>query len=420
VGRYTFLAYALSAYFSRNSQIHVNNCESGLLLDPSSQTLLDDMQSLSSTLIVEGIDNERAKKPFISELLNDNIVYTTSLQMAIGHYHSILDIAQIINIQQLQGIAKPIVVLASQHAIGLSILRNISQKFSLQIKVVDWTETIQWPIAELARSFNCNPFIGSIRPVERRICEKHLCRSAPVDACTYFASPKQKHVVMHLRTAAYKESDQHPNQRIRSVDPLSYEYVVDYLKNKGYRVVMISAAAEPRIPSGAEFHCVCDQSSEVVQWNLISTAEFMIGTQSGISGLSGLCDGKAVYTNFTALHQALLVSSRQLFSCKRITPRKELANIPVRERISLLIRPWVQESHNSHELGSYVDLRDLTKHELLRTIDEYYEYTITLSKPEDFHSICAPYISVRDLGEIPNWFLATDTVNDIRTVLDFK
>lgn len=315
----------------------------------------------------------------------DEIIFTELGHMAIGHLGGILDILSILKRNKSD---KKIIISETPESACETMINyayNVYPDILENTQRVDGKHLLEMPINQLSKLYcSCNPSHITFTSSQRQKAINSQYNHTQVNKIKGKA-------IMHLRTGNYKYNDQAKTMKIRSVVPSSYEKMVNMATKYNYVIINATADFEPTLVKEAKLLHVTDKSKELMQWREYSNSEFMIGTQSGISHLTILCNYKVLLTNYTALpYDHMLLSDHSLVACKRINLLKNTFYCTSLEVLSLFMNQWGHEADN---LCSIVEVIDLSEDELVRAFEEFIQlpldktWNYTLYKILDKHNL---------------------------------
>ena len=327
--------------------------------EPTNQRLLYEFMKVShkafnGSYILDGVDDA---------ILLQNAIFSPAFNMAIGHFEIIIDYNEI---HSAIGNHYPSMeVFDSTFGLGnelTMILRKRIPNLKIQSDLYADQRNVSW----WAKAYLCDPHHYWFRASTRQ-----RVRKLGIIKSLQRFHKSEKSVFLHMRTNSYKNADADPQQAIRSVNPGSYQLLVDRLVHDGYTIyVPLNGNEDPGLVGITTFD-ITSSEGRTLQWEALLQASFMVGTPSGMIHLSGLCDRNAIFTNYTQLPCNML-GAVHLVSLKRFSVSnlqvKHLSSI---ERIALVVNHWHQPGEPS--LTSFCRIRDLSPEDLLDNIEEFYD-----------------------------------------------
>jgi len=410
------LAASLAAYFFSGEEIHKRLLYRAYTICPYSTFLHEEIRRFCDINITDfyGLPHQP------SAASATTVVFTPCNQVEIGRLHSLIDIVRYYLCTE-PTTPKRFIMISSAHSHGESLCQIVRSKLNVDIEWLHWSNLYTANVCELATYLlHLNPHILNFTLRERIIFEQTLDQAnndiVHRNRCHY-AAVATKHVALHLRTNRYKYTDdQDLSQAIRSVSPHTYREAVAYLNNSGYAVIQITADNDPLIVPGAQCCLVKTSADQIASYNILADAEFIIGTQSGISGFSGLNNYRCLFTNFTGLVPELPLSKHQIFAFQRLKPMPEAKNIHHSKIITLLLGPWFKGGKDC--LLNYTKMSPLDSTDILSAVKQYLHILAGNTTSCSLRSVLAPYFAPRNSILIPNVSITTETRSDIIAVLD--
>jgi len=339
------------------------------------------------------------------------LCFTSVVEMAIGHYFAPIDVLEYIKCtigkESLLKRKISIVFLLSGRSVceqAEDLILERYQGLDIMIKKVKPSEVRPeylcnaWKIMPSLNSLKVD--LGLNRTLKTKVGgDKKMC-------------------VMHLRTKEYKNNDNDPIMSSRSVAPGTYQKVVDNLKSKGYKITLLTANEMNELPRGIEINMADCAEGKKRQWELLSEADFMIGTFSGISNFCALTECNALYTNFVCLPSDRLLSETSVICTKNFKICKEMEKLGPKEKFYMYLRPWAE---GEQKLLDYVEITDNLDDQLERACIEFLEAREgKINKDNRLHAILEDNELATTARLWPNWLLFSDSAANLRELLSSK
>ena len=334
-------------YFNFDSQIKLSAIKKTITRYPGIKRvyylLCENMPISKKVEVLYKINNLKFNKDN-----DDEIIFTEIAHMAIGHLGGIFDIANVLMCNENE---KNIYISETPDSACETL---INYAYSRNLNILEKTKRInregllKMSINKLSKLYcSCNPTHTSFTPSQKLNLRDIKYNHKEVNRTKGKA-------IMHLRTGNYKYNDQAKTMKIRSVVPSSYEKMIRLASQKNFIITNATADFQPSLVKGAKLLHVTDKEMELSQWREYLSSEFMIGTQSGISHLTILCNYKVLLTNYTALpYDHMHLSSHSLVACKRFDMKKNIPYYNSIEVLSLFMNQW---GHEKNVLDTLVEV----------------------------------------------------------------
>ena len=344
-----------------------------------------------------GIDKIQLARNFmdcsniVSYLDQKDFYFTPIVQGAIGHMCRITDIYLASRAMNKQA---NIHVIGSFGSPGSSLLTRLATKKELTVIYTDYSGILQEPIGYLAKFIAANFYCDWLSANQRRFVES--------TSCSYDYTKERQVFVMHLRTGLFRGNDHRLGDRIRSVDPLTYYCLDDFLHEKGFVGININADETTNYSGRSLTLHVRDAQSLDMQWRLLEKAAFVVGTGSGISHLTGLGSGRVIMTNCTTLLLSSILSSRHIFLLKNFLPDSRWWHLSPVSRLNMIVSSW--EYRNG--VATYGTITDNSPQQLLAACQEY----LNISPRDSIESRSINHFtSLLGVSPMPDRFLSEDS-----------
>jgi hypothetical protein len=151
-----------------------------------------------------------------------------------------------------------------------------------------------------------------------------------------------------------------------------------------------------------------------MQWEYFSEADFIIGTQSGISHLTGIARHGAYLTNYSLIPLDMDLERLTQLHCKRITPSLSIKYFSKAKRLAMIINPWYL---GVDSLERHANVRNLSPSELATGITDYLDFLRTGEWPWTLHKILGEHALSHFADCLPDACLARTTYDDISCLL---
>lgn len=331
--------------------------------------------------------------------------FTPFLCMGIGHYYLLLDLIKILTSISSSATLR---VYLPKFGVGKELLYAVMNDFPSRFEILDTHSVYKEPIENLSSSYDCD-FHCSWVSNSCRICvEETIKHKRPPS--------KEVSIIVHLRTDNYKNDGHHPTQTVRSVDPKSYQLTINKYNKIGVDFRIVTADSNAFKLNGAHHHHVYNLKSALKQWRYYKNADALLGTASGISHLSFLCDYKALLTNFTSLTLEFLLSPMHLFACKKVTTLKpSLLRFAPLERLILYASPWELDGG----LGEHIEFTPLSEKDIEKAFAEFLDFYLHNKKPHSIQDLLSKRFNTTKLTFLPIRYLTKSCYVDLLNILTF-
>lgn len=404
-------AMEITNYFSFDTQAKVNAIKKTIVRYPGIKRLYylfsENMHVSKRIGAVHRINNLKFAKD-----TDEEIIFTELAHMAIGHLGYILDIVSVLKANKIDS---KILIAETPDSACETLLKyayNINLNILKGIRRINRQQLLEMPIYYLANLYvSCNPTHISFTTPKRLKAENSQYNNTEVKRTKGKA-------IMHLRTGNYKYNDQARTMNIRSVVPSSYEKMIRLASQKNFIITNATADFQPSLVKGAKLLHVTDKEMELSQWREYLSSEFMIGTQSGISHLTILCNYKVLLTNYTALpYDHMHLSSHSLVACKRFDIKKNIPYYNSIEVLSLFMNQW---GHEKNGLDTLVEVEDLNEDELVRAFEEFIQLSSGETSNYTLYSILEKYKLTYLKIILPNTNLFSETYRDLDKIMSYS
>jgi hypothetical protein len=268
------------------------------------------------------------------ERLKQQLYFSPLIQISIGHYSRIID--TLCTVRANCNVNPIITFYHGSSELGLSLAEDISHRRLASIRMLHHSGVLNTSVTELERVYDCDYYVDGLsfssNGFEPNLVFKPLATKA---------ERKNGSVIIHLRTASYKNDGSSPHASLRNVTPHRYRQLLDIIQTEcDSPPLQITAESSPPI---ADFPSliVDTKKQEERQWQEIVRSPLFVGTASGISHLSNLGAGKIIVTNSNGLAVDCPYSEHHLFACKRFSLRNDrTSQLDKNSLLTMVIYPW--------------------------------------------------------------------------------
>lgn len=402
--RYPVLSFEICNYFMFETDKLLDYCKQAYLKHPTSRRLLAHLGEKGPFLAKAWRYNSNLLQ-VIDSYHQPQSVFTTIVQMAIGHYGQLVDYA--IAIRPHLNPTQTIHVYTCFGGVGNELLSYLKE-IGIHLQTHDVLDAIQTQtIQQLSSFYDCNPTFQSVGSTIRKNVESTLSKPG--------SDRIRRKAVLHLRSNSFKSDGSSQVMAIRSVQQSTYQQLVSDFVSNGWSVTQVTAEDNIAELTDTRLLKVLDSKSATAQWIEFGQSSTIIGTQSGISHLSGLTGFSALLTNHISLPFERLLSNHHLVACKRVVQTKDFGILRPHEILYMIVEPWIMRPSS---LSAYTDIIDLSSEELLQAGREFRQIVHNKPWKFTFHSLILEATNSPDAVSLfPNWNLSSFTYYDFKALL---
>lgn len=365
----------------------------------------------SRRLASEVFHNKHGARAYCAQLMQSDqspiwlnkhqLYFLPATEMAIGHYAVLTEFLEIF---ARLGSSCRCILLQCGYGKDYGLLEVLTQKYPyfsmLPVSIID-----KWSIYDISALIDSHPRHHWFTIKEKEIIDNALNVSAP----------ERTNVVLHVRSAGYKNDAHVRSMAIRSSSIDTYIHLPRILARHGFSTNQVTADPTQKALNLTNYILVKDEITQRAQWDTFLSSSFIIGTPSGVSHFSAFTNFSTLLTNYSQMPTEYIFGTLSLVACKRALPKAVSPKLSKDHLVRLFIKNWVLDGEES--LSDYITIYDLQTHEMEAALAQFLDFRSGRYKPMRFSDVLMSCGVNLKYPLYTDWSLASTTASDLKHLL---